>query len=442
MFNTRKFLIPLLLLCGLVATVSAENVLKTARQSIKNSKDLDKTATTLIAEAQKAETKTATKVKCYMMAADCSRKLYEAENTKLYLKQAYDTVKLFSNIADMIDRIYIADSIECDGHQTPESSNARHHRQLAQRIDHFRPNLLIGGRWAFSRGRHQEAYRYLDMYNSMASHPIFQHYTAIAADTARVEVAYLATVSAHLIGNTEGVLRYAELGQASSFPGATIQEYAALAHLKQGDSTAWVQDLRKGLSRYSAHPYFFINYCDWLDDHGRYEESIALADSMIAVCDTVALYWYAKSLTLLQMGRDREVIDVCDSCLLRDSTHVEAYYNKGIASLNLAMKYYEALDIAHDGAAQRRGREVVRSMYNLARQPMERVRQLAPNEPQRWAPSLYRIYLNLNMGKEFEEIERILGEGQPAATPATTAAQDTKKEQPKDGKAKTGTKKK
>ena len=39
---------------------------------------------------------------------------------------------------------------------------------------------------------------------------------------------------------------------------------------------------------------------------------------------------------------------------------------------------------------------------------MERLRKLEPNDPARWAPALYRIYLHLNMGKEFDEIDRIL----------------------------------
>lgn len=39
---------------------------------------------------------------------------------------------------------------------------------------------------------------------------------------------------------------------------------------------------------------------------------------------------------------------------------------------------------------------------------MERYRALAPNQKDKWAPALYNIYLNLNMGKKFEEITKIL----------------------------------
>ena len=39
---------------------------------------------------------------------------------------------------------------------------------------------------------------------------------------------------------------------------------------------------------------------------------------------------------------------------------------------------------------------------------MENYRKLAPTEKQKWAPALYRIYFNLNMGKQFDEIDKLL----------------------------------
>jgi len=39
---------------------------------------------------------------------------------------------------------------------------------------------------------------------------------------------------------------------------------------------------------------------------------------------------------------------------------------------------------------------------------MEKYRKLAPAEKKKWAPALYRIYLNLNMGKQFDEIDNLM----------------------------------
>ena len=39
---------------------------------------------------------------------------------------------------------------------------------------------------------------------------------------------------------------------------------------------------------------------------------------------------------------------------------------------------------------------------------LERYRALRRKAVMRWAPMLYSIYLNLNKGKEFEEVDRLL----------------------------------
>ena len=39
---------------------------------------------------------------------------------------------------------------------------------------------------------------------------------------------------------------------------------------------------------------------------------------------------------------------------------------------------------------------------------MEKYMKLRPEDKNRWAPLLYRIYLSLNMGKKFSEIDALL----------------------------------
>jgi hypothetical protein len=56
----------------------------------------------------------------------------------------------------------------------------------------------------------------------------------------------------------------------------------------------------------------------------------------------------------------------------------------------------------------RKYRQELQRLYAAARPYMEKYRQLMPADRQRWAPALYRIYLNLNMGKQFEEIDKLM----------------------------------
>ena len=47
-------------------------------------------------------------------------------------------------------------------------------------------------------------------------------------------------------------------------------------------------------------------------------------------------------------------------------------------------------------------------MYKKSLPYMEKFRSLCPDEKDKWGAALYNIYFNLNMGKKFEEIDRLL----------------------------------
>ena len=53
-------------------------------------------------------------------------------------------------------------------------------------------------------------------------------------------------------------------------------------------------------------------------------------------------------------------------------------------------------------------RKNILSDYRKALPYLEKYRKLAPDQGSRWAVPLYTIYLNLNMGKEFDEMDKIL----------------------------------
>ena len=53
-------------------------------------------------------------------------------------------------------------------------------------------------------------------------------------------------------------------------------------------------------------------------------------------------------------------------------------------------------------------RNKILDCYRNAMPYLERYRALAPEQKSKWALPLYTIYLNLNMGKQFDEIDKLL----------------------------------
>ena len=78
------------------------------------------------------------------------------------------------------------------------------------------------------------------------------------------------------------------------------------------------------------------------------------------------------------------------------------YLNAGLAYFNRAVEEEKTARTSRDL------KKKVAASYRGALPYMEQYRRMAPNDQSRWLLPLYTIYLNLNMGKEFEEMDNLM----------------------------------
>jgi len=97
-----------------------------------------------------------------------------------------------------------------------------------------------------------------------------------------------------------------------------------------------------------------------------------------------------------------------DSAIALQADCADAFYNKGIAFLNEAVISQEMSCKDIKNPQYLADKERTQGFYQQARPCMEMVRKLQPERQDRWASPLYRIYLNLNLGDEFVEIDKLL----------------------------------
>lgn len=397
----------ILIFLAVATPAFSANVLRQAKEAIKKKQNLEATAKTLLAEAAKPETKHAERVECYVLAAECWNRVNEAENMKLYLKQKYDTAKFFSSIQQMFNLLEKADSLEM---QPDEKGRQRfvYRRRSHDRLLPLRKNIFAGGNWYFRKAQMKEALPYFLTYLQAAETSLFEEDNLLENDTLTPQVSYLTVHAAQMTQQHKLVIRYAPWALKAGIRPYIIQEYLSKAFVAEGDTANYIKAMWQGVRRYPEHTYFYSNLVDGLISEREYERGLELTDSMIQLQDTVALYHYAKSLLLLKLHRDEDAIRAADACTKLDSTYADAFYNKGIASLNLAVEYTETACTDLTNPQCKRDQEIIRSLYLLAKEPMERVRALQPDNKERWAAPLYRIYLHLNMGKEFDEMDKLL----------------------------------
>lgn len=268
-----------------------------------------------------------------------------------------------------------------------------------------RPNLFFGGTFHLRKGNYEEAFSLFDIYINSSDSPMFASYNYSVTDKRLPEAGYWASYSAANLDNPQLVLKHARLAERDTSKLCYLLMYEAEAYSKLGDTGSYAETLKRGFELYPTFQFFFPHLIDHFLSNDDLEEALALADRAVAVDSTSILFLYAKSNVLLNMGNNDECIDVTKRIVELNDTLAEPYYNIGMAYLNEVV----LMEKSHT----RNDKNTIKTIYRQAMPYLEKYRVLAPEEKMKWAPALYRVYLNLNMGKQFDEIDRIINEVNP-----------------------------
>lgn len=330
----------------------------------------------------------------------------DAENEKIYLKQSYDTAKFFSSNLEIVNYI-----LKCeDAEQKALALNGdkpKFHKENSKLVHLYHSNLGAAGRYYYYKHKYKEALPYLEKYLTVPAQTIWGNDKKIEGSRDYEINAYLFQKAAFLSENYKATLQFNSITLKKDFPKREVSfEYSAAAAANLKDTSLYVSLLYQGLEDYPTNHFFFTHLTDYYANEGSYETGLALANKMLESDSSNLIYLEAKGLLLLNLNRNEEAIEICKKCLLADTSHVELNYYIGIAYNNLASQISLPGNInshAYKSAAAKQ-----KSLYSKALPYLELYRKKAPDKSSLWAPQLYKVYLNLNMGKQFDDIDSIL----------------------------------
>lgn len=380
--------------------VKLRTLFKTAKLALKNSNNHEPAEKGLLDALPRKDINNKDRARIYYTAALLQQNLNGTYNRTAYLKQKYDTAAFFSTTLSMFLHLMRCDSVDA----IPNAKGVvkrKYESEVNSLMKKHRQNLFNGGIFQMRKKAYPVAFDYMDAYIRSNKNP---------KDTIIPRLSYWATICAYNAKKPEQTRRYINtaIAWADSAQKAALQEYKARTYVWENDEKNWLKELNVGVKLYPEHDYFFLNLLDWYNTNRKYDQGLALADSLLDVHHEKPLFWYAKS--LLSLGKEdyQHCIQFSDSCIKRDKNYADAYFNKGLSYCNLALIAQQ--DACNDLKDPKciEDRRVIQSLYQAARPCMEKVRQLQPENSARWASPLYRIYLNLNMGKEFDEIDAVL----------------------------------
>lgn len=410
----RTFAIYILVLFVAFPGFAQKKEIVAASDLVKQGKNLDKaeqSMTKLLQDSSNRE-----KEKIWNVLFGALQKQYEQGNEKLYLKQKYDTASLFNIASRMFTAMIAYDSIDA----RPDKNGKvkpKYRKQNATLLNALRPNLYNGGAYFIKKKDYKSAYMFFDQYVDVANQPMFKAYKYVEKDKRMPEAAYWAVYCGYKLNDTHKVLHHTYLALKDTAHKEPMLQYLAATYQLEGDTARFVSTLAEGFAHYPLSPYFFPHLIDHYSKQTEWAKALSLTDEALKSDSINKLFLLTKSSILLNIGAYDECFVICDSLIRRLSAQgsevsvdsigdffaiSEVYLNAGIAKFNQGVM----LDKNVQESKQKRNR--ILCFYKEALPYLEQYRKLNPEAKDKWALPLYTIYLNLNMGAKFDEIDKIM----------------------------------
>lgn len=368
-----------------------------ARTNIKKGTNLDKAENsmrTLLKDSANLKNE-----KIWLTLFDAVKKQYEQLNEKLYLKQQSDTAKFFTHTIHMFDVLESLDSIDAMPDKKGVVSPV-YRRSHSAYLNQYRANLFSGGAYYVKKQKYAEAYRFFDTYLECAIQPLFTDHSYATNDTKMPEVAYWAVFCGYKQGKADLIDKYMDFARQDSARESYLLQYQAESYIMKKDTSNYLKTLEEGFSKYPENVYYFPHLAILYAKEGRYQDVLETGKKALELnpANTVALV--AVSTSYLNLGEYSECVAASDKAIALNDELKSAYLNAGLAY------YYEAQPLAEKKIMKNADKVKLAELYKRALPYLEKYRELSPDDSDTWAHPLYDIYLNLNMGNQFEEIEK------------------------------------
>ena len=355
------------------------------------------------------------------------KKRSEKEMENAYLRKPYDTLQVYNSALDMCKYFFKCDELAQIPNEKGKIKN-KYRKSNANAILAERGNLINGGIQYYNMyldGKNKEygnkALGFFGTYVDIADHPMFAENEIVKADTLLPQIAYYAAMVAYNLEDYPSVLKYAPFAKDDKEVGKYAMEFVSSALKAQGDTAKWVASLQEGLQKYPDHQFFFGNLIDYYSNNNKYDEAMQFADNMLAKDPNNTFYLYVKGYLyhnqysfLKDQKKDAEATAILDKAIEYyqktteiDPNYAEAYSNLGLVYCLQAQDFSEKSTTDVNDPKYKEDQETLKAFYEKAKPCYEKARQLQPEKKELWLNGLYRVYYNLQMGAEFEEIEKL-----------------------------------
>ncbi|MGP1537475.1 tetratricopeptide repeat protein [Bacteroides heparinolyticus] len=351
------------------------------------------------------------------VAGFIQRRRSEKEMENAYLRKPYDTLQVYNSALNMCKYYFKCDELAQIPNEKGKIKN-KYRKANAASILAERGNLINGGIQYFNSASQKEgaaatednkkALEFFATYINIATNQMFEKENLLQTDTVLPQIAYYASLTAAKMEDYPNVLKYAPYAKNDKEVGKYAMEFISTALKAQGDTINWIASLKEGIQKYPDHSFFFGHLIDYYSNNNKYDEAMQFADDMLAKNPNNTFYLYVKGYLYHNMKDYDKAIEFYTKTIEVDPNYAEAYSNLGLIYCLQAQDFSEIATTDVNDSKYKADQVTLKAFYEKARPNYEKARELKPDQKELWLNGLYRVYYNLQLGSEFEEIEKLM----------------------------------
>ena len=351
------------------------------------------------------------------VAGFIQRRRSEKEMENAYLRKPYDTLQVYNSALNMCKYYFKCDELAQIPNEKGKIKN-KYRKANAASILAERGNLINGGIQYFNSASQKEgaaatednkkALEFFATYINIATNQMFEKENLLQTDTVLPQIAYYASLPAAKMEDYPNVLKYAPYAKNDKEVGKYAMEFISTALKAQGDTINWIASLKEGIQKYPDHSFFFGHLIDYYSNNNKYDEAMQFADDMLAKNPNNTFYLYVKGYLYHNMKDYDKAIEFYTKTIEVDPNYAEAYSNLGLIYCLQAQDFSEIATTDVNDSKYKADQVTLKAFYEKARPNYEKARELKPDQRELWLNGLYRVYYNLQLGSEFEEIEKLM----------------------------------
>lgn len=391
-----------------IASVSFAQMksVKEAKNLVGDQKPNFKQAEQLI-NAAMADPETKDMPETWDVAGLIQKRFNEEETKNAFLKKPYDTLGTYNSILKMYEYYLKCDELAQIPNEKGKIKN-KFRKANAESMMSERMNLINGGIQFFNTNKNAEALKFFGTYVESASYPMLADKELAKNDTLIPQIAYYASLAADRVGDKDAIMKYAPKALTDKDGGKFAMQLLAEAYKSKGDTAMWIKSLEEGIVKFPDNDYFFANLVDYYSSSNQAPKAMEFADKMLASDPQNKLYLYVKGYLYHNMKEYDNAIEYYKKAVEADPNYAEAYSNMGLVYLMKAQEFADksTMDINDPKYAEEQAN--IKKLYEEAKPCYEKARDLKPDQQDLWLQGLYRVYYNLQMGPEFEEIDKLM----------------------------------